>query len=190
MTNKYYPRKDILQIDPSEDPITVPNPYSDIYNKDSTNTPFKMGPIYTIPKNVTVYRGEGKRFPNEKIAKEYLKETRPDEAAGFGRWYTKNAEMALLYAGNKGKVSEVTIPQKDFDLGYNLKNRAIYKTKDETNPDFILLPKKNLKDVKENPEIYKDVVGPIASMEFSKGGLVSKGNGKVMKHKLKHIKKY
>jgi hypothetical protein len=190
MSNKYYPRKDILQIDPSEDPITLPNPYSDIYNNNSINTPFKMGPIYTIPKNVTVYRGEGKRFPNEKMAREYLKETRPDEAAGFGRWYTKDAEMALVYAGNKGKVSEVTIPQKDFDLGYNLKNRAIYKTKDQTSPDVILLPKKNLKDVRENPEIYKDVVGPIASMEFSKGGLVSKGNGKVMKHKLKYIKKY
>ena len=25
---------------------------------------------------------------------------------------------------------------------------------------------------------------------FKKGGLVSKGNGKVMKHKLKHTKKY
>ena len=188
--NYYYPRKDILQIDPSEDPITLPNPYSDIYNNDNTTTPFKMGPIYTLPKNVTVYRGERKQFPNEKTAKEYLKENRPDEAAGFGRWYTKDAEIALRYAGDKGKVLEVTIPQKDFDLGYNLKNRAIYKTKDETDPNFILLPKKNLKDVRENPEIYKDVVGTIPSMEFGKGGLVSRGYGKVMKHKLKYTKKY
>jgi len=192
MANKYYPRKDILQIDPSEDSYILTN--LNEYNKD--NIPFKMGsetrvgPIYKIPKNITVYRGEGKQFPNEKIAKEYLKENRPDEVAGLGRWYTKNAETALKYAGDKGKVSEVTIPQKDFDLGYNLKNRAIYKTKDETNPDFILLPKKNLKDVRENPEIYRDVVGTIPSMEFAKGGLVTKGNGKVMKHKLKHIKKY
>jgi len=180
MPNKYYPRKDILQIDPSEDPYISTN--SNEYNTD--NIPFKMGsetkvgPIYTIPKNITVYRGE-------KINPETSKPTTGDYSPKLtSRFFTKDKELAEQYAtreGGLGGLYKADISEKDFNIGKKILNKT---SKYDLGND-IILPKKNLKDVELE---MKDTIN--LNNIFKKGGLVSKGNGKVMKHKLKHTKKY
>jgi hypothetical protein len=66
-----------------------------------------------------------------------------------GRWFSTDKHVAQSYKDKKtGVLLEAEISKKDLILGSKMKKR--YFKGVETNDDTILLPRKNLKDVKES----------------------------------------
>ena len=64
-----------------------------------------------------------------------------------GRWFTTNKEVAKSYKNKKdGVIQEVEISKKDLIIGDKMKKR--YFKDVEMSDDTILLPRKNLKDIK------------------------------------------
>ena len=146
-----------------------------------------------VNDKIKVYRGEylpgknpsegfkqkGEYFDN---IKEKLKEIdlTPDEYANKlnkseGRYFSTKKDTAKIFSkGEKGRVVEAEISKKDLELGKKMKKR-FFKFDDEgTNESTLLLPKKNLKDVKENIDSLYEKLGT-AGIEYKSGGLVKKG---------------
>ena len=66
-----------------------------------------------------------------------------------GRWFTTDKNVAKSYKSKKsGVLLEAEIEKKDVILGSKMKKRFFKDV--ETADDVILLPKKNLKDIKES----------------------------------------
>jgi len=153
-----------------------------------------------VSDKIKVYRGEylpgknpsegfkqkGEYFDN---IKEKLKEIdlTPDEYANKlnkseGRYFSTDRDVAKIFSkGDKGRVVEAEISKKDLELGKKLKEKFFKFGEDGGSPDTLLIPKKNLKDVKENIDSFKDKVGTIAATEYKNGGLVKKGFPKLAK---------
>ena len=146
-----------------------------------------------VSDKIKVYRGEylpgknpsegfkqkGKYFENIKEKLEDIDLT-PDEYANKlnkseGRYFSTNKNTAKIFSkGEKGRVVEAEISKKDLELGKKMKKR-FFKFDDEgTNESTLLLPKKNLKDVKENIDSLYEKLGT-AGIEYKSGGLVKKG---------------
>ena len=146
-----------------------------------------------VNDKIKVYRGEylpgknpsegfkqkGEYFDN---IKEKLKEIdlTPDEYANKlnkseGRYFSTKKDTAKIFSkGEKGRVVEAEISKKDLELGRKMKKK-FFKFDDEgTDDSNLLLPKKNLKDVKENIDSLYEKLGT-AGMEYKSGGLVKKG---------------
>ena len=97
-----------------------------------------------------------------------------------GRYFTKNLETAKAYSkGDKGRVVEAEISKKDFELGKKIRDK-FFKFSGNTDDGTLLLPKKNLKNVKENIDSLYEKLGT-AGIEYKKGGLVKKGFPKLAK---------
>jgi predicted ATP-dependent endonuclease of OLD family len=92
-----------------------------------------------------------------------------------GRYFSTKKDTAKIFSkGEKGRVVEAEISKKDLELGRKMKKR-FFKFDDEgTDDSNLLLPKKNLKDVKENIDSLYEKLGT-AGMEYKSGGLVKKG---------------
>jgi hypothetical protein len=91
-----------------------------------------------------------------------------------GRYFSTNRDLAKIFSkGDKGRVVEAEISKKDLELGKKLKEKFFKFGSDGGSPDTLLIPKKNLKDVKENIDSFKDKVGTIAATEYEKGGFVN-----------------
>jgi hypothetical protein len=146
-----------------------------------------------VNDKIKVYRGEylpgknpsegfkqkGEYFDN---IKEKLKDIdlTPDEYANKlnkseGRYFSTKKDTAKIFSkGEKGRVVEAEISKKDLELGRKMKKK-FFKFDDEgTDDSNLLLPKKNLKDVKENIDSLYEKLGT-AGMEYKSGGLVKKG---------------
>jgi len=142
---------------------------------------------------VKVYRGEvSKEFqkPNytrkdfydenkfyESMDKESLgnrfNEINSKRQTAQGRFFSSNLGSALSYVDKKkGRLLEAEISKKDFKLGQKMNKKFFENVSASDNPQTILLPKKNLKDVKENIDFYKDKVGAVAASEYNKGGII------------------
>ena len=146
-----------------------------------------------IKDTIKVYRGEylpgknpsegfkqkGEYFDN---IKEKLKDIdlTPDEYANKlnkseGRYFSTKKDTAKIFSkGEKGRVVEAEISKKDLELGKKLKEKFFKLGEDGGSPDTLLIPKKNLKDVKENIDSLYEKLGT-AGMEYKSGGLVKKG---------------
>jgi predicted nuclease with TOPRIM domain len=146
-----------------------------------------------IKDTIKVYRGEylpgknpsegfkqkGEYFDN---IKEKLKDIdlTPDEYANKlnkseGRYFSTKKDIAKIFSkGEKGRVVEAEISKKDLELGKKLKEKFFKLGEDGGSPDTLLIPKKNLKDVKENIDSLYEKLGT-AGMEYKSGGLVKKG---------------
>ena len=146
-----------------------------------------------IKDKIKVYRGEylpgknpsegfkqkGEYFDN---IKEKLKDIdlTPDEYANKlnkseGRYFSTKKDIAKIFSkGEKGRVVEAEISKKDLELGKKLKEKFFKLGEDGGSPDTLLIPKKNLKDVKENIDSLYEKLGT-AGMEYKSGGLVKKG---------------
>ena len=146
-----------------------------------------------IKDTIKVYRGEylpgknpsegfkqkGEYFDN---IKEKLKDIdlTPDEYANKlnkseGRYFSTKKDIAKIFSkGEKGRVVEAEISKKDLELGKKLKEKFFKFGEDGGSPDTLLIPKKNLKDVKENIDSLYEKLGT-AGMEYKSGGLVKKG---------------
>ena len=99
-----------------------------------------------------------------------------------GRYFSTDRDVAKIFSkGDKGRVVEAEISKKDLELGKKLKEKFFKLGEDGGSPDTLLIPKKNLKDVKENIDSFKDKVGTIAATEYKNGGLVKKGFPKLAK---------
>lgn len=141
---------------------------------------------------VKVYRGEvAKEFQKPNYTrKDFYKENKFHEAMdkesmgdrfdeinnkrelAQGRWFSSNLGSARFYADKKkGRLLEAEISKKDFKLGQKINKKFFEDVTASDNPQTIILPKKNLKDVKENIDFYKDKVGAVAATEYSKGGM-------------------
>ena len=146
-----------------------------------------------VNDKIKVYRGEylpgknpsegfkqkGEYFDN---IKEKLKDIdlTPDEYANKlnkseGRYFSTKKDTAKIFSkGEKGRIVEAEISKKDLELGRKMKKK-FFKFDDEgTDDSNLLLPKKNLKDVKENIDSLYEKLGT-AGMEYKSGGLVKKG---------------
>jgi hypothetical protein len=146
-----------------------------------------------VNDKIKVYRGEylpgknpsegfkqkGEYFDN---IKEKLKDIdlTPDEYANKlnkseGRYFSTKKDTAKIFSkGEKGRVVEAEISKKDLELGRKMKKK-FFKFDDEgTDDSNLLLPKKNLKDVKENIDSLYEKLGT-AGIEYKSGGLVKKG---------------
>ena len=146
-----------------------------------------------VSDKIKVYRGEylpgknpsegfkqkGEYFDN---IKEKLKDIdlTPDEYANKlnkseGRYFSTKKDTAKIFSkGEKGRIVEAEISKKDLELGRKMKKK-FFKFDDEgTDDSNLLLPKKNLKDVKENIDSLYEKLGT-AGMEYKSGGLVKKG---------------
>ena len=152
-----------------------------------------------IKDTIKVYRGEylpgknpsegfkqkGEYFDN---IKEKLKDIdlTPDEYANKlnkseGRYFSTKKDIAKIFSkGEKGRVVEAEISKKDLELGKKLKEKFFKFGEDGGSPDTLLIPKKNLKDVKENIDSLYEKLGT-AGMEYKSGGLVKKGFPKLAK---------
>ena len=152
-----------------------------------------------IKDTIKVYRGEylpgknpsegfkqkGEYFDN---IKEKLKDIdlTPDEYANKlnkseGRYFSTKKDTAKIFSkGEKGRVVEAEISKKDLELGKKLKEKFFKFGEDGGSPDTLLIPKKNLKDVKENIDSLYEKLGT-AGMEYKSGGLVKKGFPKLAK---------
>ena len=152
-----------------------------------------------IKDTIKVYRGEylpgknpsegfkqkGEYFDN---IKEKLKEIdlTPDEYANKlnkseGRYFSTKKDTAKIFSkGEKGRVVEAEISKKDLELGKKLKEKFFKFGSDGGSPDTLLIPKKNLKNVKENIDSLYEKLGT-AGIEYKKGGLVKKGFPKLAK---------
>jgi hypothetical protein len=112
---------------------------------------------------IKVYRGERHTtYGGLNEAKKISSSLSPYHEKAFGRWFTTEKDWAERYSRAKGnykrKLFEAKISKKDFDLGRMLKSKVISgeslaKVKAGIklglgDPNLILLPKKNLKDVK------------------------------------------
>ena len=146
-----------------------------------------------IKDTIKVYRGEylpgknpsegfkqkGEYFDN---IKEKLKDIdlTPDEYANKlnkseGRYFSTKKDTAKIFSkGEKGRVVEAEISKKDLELGKKLKEKFFKLGEDGGSPDTLLIPKKNLKDVKENIDSLYEKLGT-AGMEYKSGGLGKKG---------------
>ena len=146
-----------------------------------------------IKDTIKVYRGEylpgknpsegfkqkGEYFDN---IKEKLKDIdlTPDEYANKlnkseGRYFSTKKDTAKIFSkGEKGRVVEAEISKKDLELGKKLKEKFFKLGEDGGSPDTLLIPKKNLKDVKENIDSLYEKLGT-AGIEYKSGGLVKKG---------------
>ena len=92
-----------------------------------------------------------------------------------GRYFSTNRDLAKIFSkGDKGRVVEAEISKKDLELGKKLKEKFFKFGSDGGSPDTLLIPKKNLKDVKENIDSLYEKLGT-AGMEYKSGGLVKKG---------------
>ena len=152
-----------------------------------------------IKDTIKVYRGEylpgknpsegfkqkGEYFDN---IKEKLKDIdlTPDEYANKlnkseGRYFSTKKDTAKIFSkGEKGRVVEAEISKKDLELGKKLKEKFFKLGEDGGSPDTLLIPKKNLKDVKENIDSLYEKLGT-AGIEYKSGGLVKKGFPKLAK---------
>ena len=154
-----------------------------------------------VKDTIKVYRGEylpgknpyksknkkGKDFEHLRDREDMLeKGLTPESLAekinqAEGRYFTKNLDVAKAYSkGDKGRVVEAEISKKDYKLGKKIRDK-FFKFSGSTDDGTLLLPKKNLKDVKENIDSFKDKVGTIAATEYKNGGLVKKGFPKLAK---------
>ena len=145
----------------------------------------------SVKDTVKVYRGEylpeknpftvpkkGKDFETG-INQKYLAERglTPETYAkkinqAQGRWFTTNKDIAKNFSkGDSGRVVEAEISKKDLELGKKLKEK-FFKFGSTGSEQTLLIPKKNLKDVKENIDVYKEKVGTIAATEYEKGGFI------------------
>ena len=118
---------------------------------------------------IKVYRGDsryfdGKNFQSKDDAIKAMVENDPKRARTSGRWYTTDKNQAKNYSNlKKGKglagirkLKEAVIPKADFEKGKNLLYKAlsgdtlkqVKDLKGIRSKELILLPKKNLKDVK------------------------------------------
>ena len=146
----------------------------------------------SVKDTVKVYRGEylpeknpftvpkkGKDFETG-INQKYLAERglTPETYAkkinqAQGRWFTTNKDIAKNFSkGDSGRVVEAEISKEDLELGKKLKEK-FFKFGSTGSEKTLLIPKKNLKDVKENIDVYKEKVGTIAATEYEKGGFVN-----------------
>ena len=153
-----------------------------------------------VKDTIKVYRGEylpGKNPFKSKNKKgedfEYLrdredmieKELTPEILAkkinqAEGRYFTTNKDIAKIFSkGKEGRVVEADISEKDLKLGKKLRDR-FFKFSGSTDDGTLLLPKKNLKDVKENIDSLYEKLGT-AGIEYKSGGLVKKGFPKLAK---------
>jgi len=73
----------------------------------------------------------------------------------FGRWFTTNKDLAEAYSRTdlaknyKRKLKEVKISKEDLDFAKKLKSKVLTGAKSHVgNSNIVLLPKKNLKNVK------------------------------------------
>ena len=145
----------------------------------------------SVKDTVKVYRGEylpeknpftvpkkGKDFETG-INQKYLAERvlTPETYAkkinqAQGRWFTTNKDIAKNFSkGDSGRVVEAEISKEDLELGKKLKEK-FFKFGSTGSEKTLLIPKKNLKDVKENIDVYKEKVGTIAATEYEKGGFI------------------
>ena len=98
-----------------------------------------------------------------------------------GRYFSTNRDLAKIFSkGDKGRVVEAEISKKDLELGKKLKEKFFKLGEDGGSPDTLLIPKKNLKDVKENIDSLYEKLGT-AGIEYKSGGLVKKGFPKLAK---------
>ena len=98
-----------------------------------------------------------------------------------GRYFSTNRDLAKIFSkGDKGRVVEVEISKKDLELGKKLKEKFFKFGSDGGSPDTLLIPRKNLKNVKENIDSLYEKLGT-AGIEYKKGGLVKKGFPKLAK---------
>ena len=89
-----------------------------------------------------------------------------------GRYFTTNKDIAKIFSkGKEGRVVEAEISKKDYKLGKKIRDK-FFKFSGSTDDGTLLLPKKNLKDVKENIDVFKEKVGTIAATEYEKGGFI------------------
>ena len=153
-----------------------------------------------VKDTIKVYRGEylpGKNPFKSKNKKgedfEYLrdredmieKELTPEILAKKinqteGRYFTTNKDIAKIFSkGKEGRVVEAEISKKDLNLGKKLRDR-FFKFNGSTDDGTLLLPKKNLKDVKENIDSLYEKLG-VSGIEYKSGGLVKKGFPKLAK---------
>ena len=98
-----------------------------------------------------------------------------------GRYFSTNRDLAKIFSkGDKGRVVEAEISKKDLELGKKLKEKFFKFGSDGGSPDTLLIPQKNLKNVKENIDSLYEKLGT-AGIEYKKGGLVKKGFPKLAK---------
>jgi len=156
--------------------------------------------IFTKPKKdtVKVYRGEylpGKSpFKSKSKTKEEFKGREeflaergltPESYAdkinkAEGRYFTEDLDVAKAFSkGDEGRVLEAEISKKDLELGKKMKKK-FFNLGGDRDDKTLLLPKKNLKDVKENIDSLYEKLGA-AGMEYKSGGLVKKGFPKLAK---------
>ena len=89
--------------------------------------------------------------------------------------FQQKKDTAKIFSkGEKGRVVEAEISKKDLKLGKKLKEKFFKLGEYGGSPDTLLIPKKNLKDVKENIDSLYEKLGT-AGMEYKSGGLVKKG---------------
>ena len=123
---------------------------------------YKDNPLYEMGDKESL----GKRFDEINQKREIAK----------GRWFTSNEGSARAHTEtkNKGKsrLLEAEISKEDFKLGQKMNRKFFKDVQASDNPQTILLPRKNLKDVKENINYYKDSIGTTAALEYEKGGMV------------------
>lgn len=87
-------------------------------------------------------------FDKQNMGKKF-KEINKKRDLARGRWFTTDEEVAKSYKDKEsGVLLEAEISKKDLEMGKKIKNR--YFKDVETDDNTILLPRKNLKDVKKN----------------------------------------
>ena len=147
----------------------------------------------TPSDKVKVYRGElAKEFQKKNFTREdYYKENPFYESMDMesmgsrfneinqkreiakGRWFSTNEGSARSYADDdKSRLLVAEISKRDLSIGKKMNRKFFNEVEASDNPQTLLLPRKNLKDVKEDIDFYKDKVGTIASTEYNKGGLI------------------
>ena len=97
-----------------------------------------------------------------------------------GRYFTTDKDIAKKFSkDDSGRVVEAEISKKDLELGKKLKEK-FFKFGSSGSDKTLLIPKKNLKDVKENIDSLYEKLGT-AGIEYKSGGLVKKGFPKLAK---------
>jgi hypothetical protein len=154
-----------------------------------------IGKFFSIPvkDTIKVYRGEylpekkpftvpkkGRDFEHLRNRKDIIERGLTPESLADkvnmaeGRYFTPDIEIAKIFSkGKKGRVVEAEISEKDLELGKKLKEK-FFKFGSTGSEKTLLLPRKNLKDVKENIDSLYEKLGT-AGMEYKSGGLVKKG---------------
>jgi len=128
---------------------------------------YKDNPLYEMGDKESL----GSRFDEINQKREIAK----------GRWFSTNEGSARSYADDdKSRLLVAEISKKDLSIGKKINRKFFNEVEASDNPQTLILPRKNLKDVKEDIDFYKDKVGTIASTEYNKGGLI-KGFPKLAK---------